>query len=63
MKAEVYLDLPERINNIISVKLSDKVKEKYKKLERDLLLPLADTDVVADTAAVLTNKLLFIYSK
>lgn len=58
MKSEDYLKLPERINNVISVKLPDKAKEKYQQLERDLLLPLVDTDIVANTAAVLTNKLL-----
>ena len=58
MKSEDYLKLPERINNVIPVKLSDKAKKKYKQLERDLLLPLLDTDIVANTAAVLTNKLL-----
>lgn len=58
MKAEDYLKLPERINNIISVHLPEKVKEKYKQLERDLLLPLKDTDIIASTAAVLSNKLL-----
>ena len=58
MKAEDYLKLPERINNIIPIHLPKKAKAKYDQLERDLLLPLVDTDVVADTAAVLANKLL-----
>ena len=38
--------------------MADKVKAKYKQLEKDLLLPFLDGDVVADTAAVLSNKLL-----
>lgn len=58
MKAEDYLKLPERINNIIPVYLPDKAKEKYDQLERDLLLPLKDSDIVANTAGVLANKLL-----
>ncbi|MGF7185292.1 SNF2 family DNA or RNA helicase [Desulfitispora alkaliphila] len=58
MKAEDYLKLPERVNNTITVQLPEKPEEKYRQLERDLLLPLMDTDIVADTAAVLTNKLL-----
>ena len=58
MKAKDWLDLPERIDNIIPVKLPVAAKEKYKQLERDLLLPLTDSDVVANTAAVLSNKLL-----
>ncbi|KZL93950.1 SNF2-related protein [Clostridium magnum] len=58
MKAEDYLELPERIDNIISVKLQKDVEEKYKKFEKELLLPLKDSDIVANNAAVLTNKLL-----
>jgi SNF2 family DNA or RNA helicase len=58
MKAEDYLKLPERINNTIPIHLPKKAKEKYDQLERDLLLPLNDSDIVANTAAVLTNKLL-----
>ncbi|WP_069648966.1 SNF2-related protein [Caloranaerobacter ferrireducens] len=58
MKAKDYLDLPERLDNIITVHLDDKAKGQYRKLEKDLLLPLKDADIVANTAAVLTNKLL-----
>lgn len=58
MKAEDYLKLPERINNIIPVQLPEKAKVEYDQLERDLLLPLTDADIIANNAAVLTNKLL-----
>lgn len=58
MKAEDYLELPERIDNIIPVNLQKDVEEKYKKFEKELLLPLKDSDIVANNAAVLTNKLL-----
>lgn len=58
MKAEDYLKLPERINNIIPIYLPKEAKEKYDQLERDLLLPLKDSDIVANTAGVLANKLL-----
>ncbi|KEO84770.1 SNF2-related protein [Tumebacillus flagellatus] len=58
MKAEDWLDLPERIDRTVPIRLSDKAWALYKKLERDLLLPYADADVVASTAAVLSNKLL-----
>lgn len=34
------------------------MEDKYKKFERELLLPLKDSDIVANNAAVLTNKLL-----
>lgn len=58
MKAEDWLEMPERIDRTVTVRMPEKVKAKYKRLERDLLLPFADSDVVADTAAVLSNKLL-----
>jgi SNF2 family DNA or RNA helicase len=58
MKAEDYLELPERIDNVISVKFPKDIEDKYKKFENDLLLPLKNTDIVANNAAVLTNKLL-----
>lgn len=58
MKAEDWLKLPERIDRAIKVKLDDKARDQYKKLERELLLPFQDGDVVATTAAVLSNKLL-----
>lgn len=58
MSAEDWLDLPERIDNPVMVKLTPKAWEQYQQLERDLLLPLAGGDVVANTAAGLSNKLL-----
>lgn len=58
MKAEDWLDMPDRIDRTVPVKLNDKAREQYKQLERDLLLPFMDADVVANTAAVLSNKLL-----
>lgn len=56
MKAKDYLNLPERINNIVPVVLKD--KEKYDQFERNLLLELEEGDIVANNAAALTNKLL-----
>ena len=58
MKAEDWLRLPERIDNVIEVELPEKAKSQYKQLEKDLILPLVDSDVTAANAAVLTNKLL-----
>lgn len=58
MKAEDYLELPDKISNRIPVKLDKTAKATYDRLERDLLLPLKESDVVASTAAVLSNKLL-----
>jgi len=58
MKAEDWLELPERIDRTVPIPLTGKAAELYKTLERDLLLEYADGDVVAQTAAVLSNKLL-----
>jgi SNF2 family DNA or RNA helicase len=58
MKSEDWLDMPERIDRIVPVKLDATAREKYRQLERDMLLPMVDADIVANTAAVLSNKLL-----
>ena len=58
MKAKDYLQLPERIDNVISVQLSPKERELYKRLERDKLLEFDVQDVVANNAAGLIGKLL-----
>jgi SNF2 family DNA or RNA helicase len=58
MKALEYIKMPEIIFNKIEVELSEKEMKLYRKLERDLLLPLEDSEVDAANAAVLSNKLL-----
>jgi SNF2 family DNA or RNA helicase len=58
MSAEDYLELPDRIDNIIPVELPKKAKEQYEILEKELILSLSDSDVLAGSAAVLANKLL-----
>lgn len=58
MKAEDYLELPDRIDNIIQVELPKKAKHQYEILEKELILSVEDTDVLAGSAAVLANKLL-----
>ncbi|MCL5292556.1 MAG: DEAD/DEAH box helicase [Actinobacteria bacterium] len=58
MRAEDYLDLPERIDNVVTVRLPSTARESYEQLERQFLLPFIGGDVVAKTAAVLANKLL-----
>lgn len=58
MKAKDYLELPERLDNVISVELPKKAKEQYKVLEKELILSIEATDVLAGSAAVLANKLL-----
>ncbi|WP_031538048.1 DEAD/DEAH box helicase [Bacillus sp. MB2021] len=58
MKAKDYLDLPERMDNVIPVELPKKAKEQYEVLEKELILSIEETDVLAGSAAVLANKLL-----
>lgn len=58
MKAKDYLKLPPRTDNIVEVELSETDKRKYKELERQFVLELPESDVVAVNAATLSNKLL-----
>jgi len=58
MKAQDYLKMPERIDNLVRVEMSPKEKALYKQLERDMLLPFAEGDIDAVNAAALSNKLL-----
>jgi SNF2 family DNA or RNA helicase len=58
MKARDYLQLPKRVDNVVELELNKSEQKRYKQLERDLLLPFANGDIVANTAAVLSNKLL-----
>ncbi|WP_312340227.1 DEAD/DEAH box helicase [Anaerospora hongkongensis] len=58
MQAKDWLDLPKRIDNFIPVKLPAAAYQQYKRLEKDLLLPMVGGDIVANTASVLSNKLL-----
>jgi len=58
MKAEDWLQLPPRVDRNVLIKLNERSRELYRKLERELLIPFQDADVVASTAAVLSNKLL-----
>ena len=59
MSAADYLKLPERIDNVIPVKLQAAELEKYKELEREQVLSLGDDQtIVALNAAAVMNKLL-----
>ncbi|MBC2418418.1 DEAD/DEAH box helicase [Clostridium beijerinckii] len=58
MMAKDYLDLPERIDNKIYIDLPKSAKDKYKELEKDLIIQLDGEDITATNAAVLTGKLL-----
>lgn len=58
MKAEDYLDLPDYIEDVVPVVLDDKAQKAYDKLEREMLLEVADQIITAGSAAVLNGKLL-----
>ena len=58
MKAEDYLELPECVEREIPVVLDVKAQREYAKFERELLLEVDDETITAQSAAVLTGKLL-----
>ena len=58
MKAINYIKMPDILYNKVEVELSDQEMKLYRKLERDLLLPMENSDIDAANAAVLANKLL-----
>ena len=58
MRAADHLEMPERVDNIVEVMLSAREEKLYRQMERDMLLPYADGDVLALNAASLAGKLL-----
>ena len=64
MRAEDYLEMPERIDNFVRVVMPDNLYELYKKFEEENIITLANeikegtTTVNAVNAAALSNKLL-----
>lgn len=64
MRAEDYLEMPERIDNFVRVIMPDKLMDIYKKFEQENIITLANeieqgtTTVNAVNAAALSNKLL-----
>ncbi len=60
MKARDYLDMPDRVDNQVIVKLSKKERELYQELEKERILEFMDNDqvIVAASAAALSQKLL-----
>lgn len=58
MKAEDYLNLPDRMFDDVPVVLDNKARKAYRQLERDLLLELDEGQITAASAGVLTGKLL-----
>jgi len=58
MSAADWLQLPECLSQVIPVQLSGKARAAYNTLERELVLSIGETEIVALTAATLANKLL-----
>jgi len=58
MKAEDYLQLPERIDSTINVTLPKKVVADYRDFERELLAEVDGEEIEAVSAAALAGKLL-----
>lgn len=57
MKAADHLTMPELVSTEYTVQLSEKEKEKYDRLKKDLVLSTDDNEVTAANAASLSNKL------
>lgn len=57
MKAADHLKMPELISSEYMVQLSEKEKEKYDRLKKDLIFSTEDNEVTAANAASLSNKL------
>ena len=58
MKAEDYLELPDRIDIVHPVTLTTKEMKTYKEFEQDMIMEFEETEIVASNAAVLAGKLL-----
>jgi SNF2 family DNA or RNA helicase len=58
MSAKDYLKLPDRLDNVVRIKMDKDLKAKYEQFEEEQVLNLKETQITAVNAAVLTNKLL-----
>ena len=58
MQACDHLSLPERIDNVIPVRLDEKTKALCDKIEREAVLQIGQTEIMAPSAAAISNKLL-----
>ncbi|RMG72061.1 MAG: DEAD/DEAH box helicase, partial [Chloroflexi bacterium] len=57
LTGEDYLSLPDKIINDVFVSLPNDAKKTYEQLEKDFILRLEESNIIASSAAVLTNKL------
>ncbi len=58
MKAEDYLELPELIEQTVSVKLPDKALKAYRKMEQEYIVDFEDAEIEAFDATSVLNKLM-----
>lgn len=58
MSAADWLDIPEKMDNIIEIELPTKARKIYDTLKRDYAITIQQDDITAVNAAVLTGKLL-----
>lgn len=58
MKAEDYLELPERIDNVQHIQLPDKALKQYRELEQKMVADIDGETIDVASAAALSNKLL-----
>ena len=58
LTAKDYLKMPERIDNIIKLKMPEAARAKYEQMEEDCILELEQGEIVAGNKAAVTNKLL-----
>lgn len=58
LKAKDHLELPERVDNYIKLRMPKNVKAMYDQMEKEYLLEIEEDEVTATSAAVVINKLL-----
>jgi SNF2 family DNA or RNA helicase len=58
MKAEDYLEMPDLIDNIVSLTLPANIREQYEEFEREQIIELMAGEITALNAAALSTKLL-----
>lgn len=58
LSANDYLELPERIDNVVHVALNPRARKAYEQFEREMLLEIDESTLDAGSAAVLSGKLL-----
>ena len=58
MQAKDYIELPDRMDQTVAVKLDPGARKAYDMMEEQMLLPLRDQEITAANAAVVTGKLL-----